>query len=563
MTSKSLLHIFLLLLGVNSQFLRFLHPPKEPFNYSSYSSVSTDENLEGKTLTSTAADQNVVYITKSGIVITNSNLNKESGNNTKARNRELSGVNSALLVNGGNLTMTGGTITTKIEEANALVVTNNGSIKITDTEITSTGSKSAIGIHSTFKGKVEANNIKITTQGNSSAALSTGRGEGSIICTGCNLTTNGYESPLINSKGNITISKTEGTATQSQAIVMKGKSEVTLEDSSYLKCNSLSHKKNKTHCAVKIHQSKPGDEHFGGSKFNCSNSTIEILETSSVYSTAPMFYVTNTKTQINLEECEFKYGSNIFLNIKGKSEFEHPSPNGGEVVLNLTNQTIEGDFIVDNKYRLTINLINSAIKGKINANNTAAKLVINLDKNSNITLTGNSYYTSLINEKTDGSNLINGSYNWTSVPEKEIKMPPKDGKPGSPRGPPPGNRTEGMPPFNGTKPHHNKTAPFNSTKPPHDDKPPFDPFKPPCDSSHPPPENPKAPGNNSTQKNQTTDPSPNAFSNKNNNNKNNTNIEDEDDDMSYDDIQQYVKNGGAKLNNYYYLTLILILTIIS
>ena len=189
-------------------------------------------------------------------------------------------------------------------------------------------------------------------------------------------------------------------------------------------------------------------------------------------------------------------------------------------------------------------------------------MAINLDKDSNITLTGNSYYTSLINEKTDGSNLINGSYNWTSVPEKEIKMPPKDGKPGDHRGPPHGNRPEGMPPFNGTKPHHNKTAPFNSTKPPRDDKPPFDPSKPPCDSSHPPPGNPKAPGNNSTQKNQ-TDTSPNAFSNKNNNNKNNTNIEDEDDDMSYDDIQQYVKNGGAKLNNYYYLTLILILTIIS
>ena len=276
-----------------------------------------------------------------------------------------------------------------------------------------------------------------------------------------------------------------------------------------------------------------------------------------------MFYVTNTKTQINLEECVFKYGSNIFLNIKGKSEFEHPSPNGGEVVLNLTNQTIEGDFNVDNRSRLTINLINSTIKGKINANNTAAKLVINLDNDSNITLTGNSYYTSLINEKTDGSNLINGSYNWTSVPEKEIKMPPKDGKPGDHRGPPPGNRPEGMPPFNCSKPHHNKTAPFNSTKPPRDDKPPFDPSKPPCDSSHPPPGNPKAPGNNSTQKNQTTDPSPNAFSNKNNNNNNNTNIEDEDDDMTYDDIQQYVKNGEEKLNSYYYLTLILILTIIS
>ena len=66
---------------------------------------------------------------------------------------------------------------------------------------------SAIGIHSTFKGKVEANNIKITTQGNSSAALSNER-EGNIICNGCSLSTSGFESPLIKSKGNVTLIKT-------------------------------------------------------------------------------------------------------------------------------------------------------------------------------------------------------------------------------------------------------------------------------------------------------------------------------------------------------------------
>ena len=35
-----------------------------------------------------------------------------------------------------------------------------------------------------------------------------------------------------------------------------------------------------------------------------------------------------------------------------------------------------------------------------------------MDKESEIILTGNSYYTEFKNEKTDGSNLINGTYSW-------------------------------------------------------------------------------------------------------------------------------------------------------
>ena len=229
MKSKSLFYISILLLGVHSQFLRFLHPqkaPKDHFNYSSYSSISTNENLESKTLSSKEPNQSVVYITKSGIVIKDSNLNKESRNTTKPRHKEISGLNSAVLVNGGNLTITGGKITTAVKDSDALVSTNKGSVKITDTEITSTGIKSSKGLSTSFKGKIEANNVKISTQGNSSAALSIER-EGNIIATGCSLSTSGFESPLIKSKGNVTLIKTEGNAKESQAIEIKGKSSVT------------------------------------------------------------------------------------------------------------------------------------------------------------------------------------------------------------------------------------------------------------------------------------------------------------------------------------------------
>ena len=84
--------------------------------------------------------------------------------------------------------------------------------------------------------------------------------------------------------------------------------------------------------------------------------------------------------------------------------------NGAEVILNLVNQNIEGDFIVDSDSELTINMKNSTIKGKINNNRAASELKIVMDSSSSIELTGNSYYSSISNEDKTGSNINNGSY---------------------------------------------------------------------------------------------------------------------------------------------------------
>ena len=497
MKTKAIFIISLLILGANSQFLRFLHAPKDSYDYSSYSSTSTNENLTGKTLSSTKADQSVVYVTESGITITDSNLNKESGDSSMTHNSEFYGVNAAVLVNGGELTISGGKITTAAKGANAVVATRKGNVTITDTEINSTATGSARGLHSTHGGKIEATNVKISTTGKSCATLATDRGEGIVTCTECTLSTAGAGSPLIYSTGDITVSKTEGTATGAQAVVVEGKNVVTVKESSNLKCNGNPNRKNVDQCGVMLYQSMSGDAKNGTGIFNCDKSTIEIQDSSSVYSTAPMFFVTNTQAEINLEECTFKYGSGIFLKAEETFEWGKRGANGGVVTLTLTNQDIEGDFVVDANSGLIINLVGASIKGKINEANTAAKIEINLDKDSSIELTGNSFYSALVNEKTDGSNLVNGTYNWTSFTEKEIKTSsgkPKDNGPNRPpRGPPPTNMTDGMPPFNSSRPPHDhmppfnsSRPPFNSSRPPHDGMPPFNSSRPPFNSSRPP-----------------------------------------------------------------------------
>jgi len=164
----------------------FVNPETNSYNYASYASVSTNTNLSGQTLSSSTSDQSVVYLTESEKTITNSNIQKQSGDSTDIENSEFYGVNAAVLVNGGELTMTGGTITTAAKGANSLCATNNGKVTISGTTITSTGESSARGLHATYGGEITASNVKISSSGGSCATLATDRGEGTVTCTDAN-----------------------------------------------------------------------------------------------------------------------------------------------------------------------------------------------------------------------------------------------------------------------------------------------------------------------------------------------------------------------------------------
>ena len=162
-----------------------------------------------------------------------------------------------------------------------------------------------------------------------------------------------------------------------------------------------------------------GDADTGTSTFNAKSSTMEILSTSSVYDSAPMFFITNTEAVINLENCTFTYGSDVFLDAEGTSEWGTSGSNGGSVTLKLTNQNIEGDLEIDESSSLSVTMVNSTIKGKINNSKNSATISITLDSASKITLTGNSYISSLNNADSTGSNIIKGSYSFADYSGNE------------------------------------------------------------------------------------------------------------------------------------------------
>ena len=388
---------------------------KSDYDYSSYKANITNQSLEEQIVTSLNIDESVVYITDTSeeFDIRDSTIRKISGNSSDFNKSELYGVNAAILVQGGTLSFKRGIIETEANGAYALVATNEASVSIKDATINSTADVSAKGLHTTFGGSIKASRMNIYTYGEYSPDISSEK-EGQIIsCKDCTLSTKGKGSPLVNSAGDITLKNSDGFAEGAQIAVIKGTNTFEIEGlESEFKCSASPSIGEIDQCGFMIYQSTYEDS-TGTVTFKCQDSNMEIIDTSPYYQTAPMFFITNTNAFILLERNEFKFGSNIFLSVKGTDIWGEKEKNGGNVTLTLKGQNIEGDFVVDNISYLTLILKDSSIIGTINPDKMAKKLVIYLRHGSKITLKGNSYYTEFYNDERDGSNLINGSFTWT------------------------------------------------------------------------------------------------------------------------------------------------------
>ena len=374
--------------------------------------VTTKESLN-ESYTSTKSDESVILVNRDGNAkIKNATVNKESGDTTNTENSDFYGVNSAVLVkSNGEATIKKSTIKTSAKGANAVFATgSNAKDYISNTKIETTGSSSSRGLDATYGGYIEADKVEITTQGGSCAALATDRGEGTIIANNSTLETNGSGSPIIYSTGNISIDNTKGIANGSQMVVIEGKNTATITNSS-LEASGKGNRGETDQAGIMIYQSMSGDAGEGTGTLNVSNSSLNIQEKSTYYKTAPMFFITNTTGIINIENTKLNYGSNILLSIKATSEWGNSGNNGGNVTLNSKNQSLKGNIEVDNLSTLNLNLQeNSNYTGTINKDNTAKEINIKLDKNSTITLTEDSYITSLENEDDTYSNINFNGY---------------------------------------------------------------------------------------------------------------------------------------------------------
>ena len=233
----------------------------------------------------------------------------------------------------------------------------------------------------------------------------------------------GRGSPLIYSTGNITVENTKGTAYVSQIACIEGKNSIEVTDSQltgYAEGNRQDGGEYVDLGGVFIYQSMSGDADVGTSLFTAKNSELAIAEDSSVYTTAPMFHITNTACIINLENTGLSFGSGVLLEATGQNQWGTEGSNGGVCELNTDSEDIEGNIIVDSISTLNWNMKNTAFDGAINS---TGNTTVNVGEGSTWTLTGDSTVSSL---ELSG-NIEYGEFSLTVDGQKYDKSNPFEG----------------------------------------------------------------------------------------------------------------------------------------
>lgn len=364
--------------------------------------ISSNTTNSGQEYSSTEGSQNALLVTGGTSTLTNTTITKTG--DSSGDNSDFYGTNAAVLVKTGTLNIKGGTVTTNGSHANGIFAYSNGTINISDTNIKTTSNNSG-AIMVTGGGTLTANNVTAETDGNSSAPIRSDRGGGTLTVNGGNYTSHGTGSPVIYSTADITVNNAKLTSTASEGVVVEGKNSVTLNNVIMEATNTKLNSNSETYKSIFIYQSMSGDAEVGTSSFTSKNSKI-------INNKGDIIFVTNTNTVIELENNEITNNDSegVFLRISA-SKWGNSGSNGGTVVLNAKNQIIKGDILVDSISTLDLSLKNgSSYLGAINNENTAKTINISLDSSSSLTLTGDSYITSLSNEKTDNSNINFNGY---------------------------------------------------------------------------------------------------------------------------------------------------------
>ena len=364
--------------------------------------ISSDTTTNGENYSSTTGSQNALLVTGGTSTLTNPTITKTG--DSDGDDSDFYGTNAGVLVKEGTLNINGGNITTQGSHANAVFAYSNGTINISDTNIKTTSNNSG-AIMVTGGGTLTANNVTAETEGNSSAPIRSDRGGGTLTVNGGTYTSHGTGSPVIYSTADITVNNSNLTSTASEGVVVEGKNSVTLNNTSLEATNTKLNGNSETYKAIFIYQSMSGDADVGTSSFTANNSKI-------VNNKGDIIFVTNTNTIIELENNEIINNdeAGAFLRVAA-AKWGKSGSNGGTVTLNAKNQKIEGDIIVDSISTLELSLKEgSEYIGKINNDNSAKSIKLTIDNSSKITLTGDTYVTSLEDEDTSYSNINFNGY---------------------------------------------------------------------------------------------------------------------------------------------------------
>lgn len=336
----------------------------------------------------------VIQVTNQGnYTLSEAELNKVSGLTTDKEASIYYGLNSGVLVrDSSTINLNKSKIHTYADYSTGLFARGlNTTANIDNVNIETVKSYSN-GIVASDSALVSIDNSKITTFGSKSPALRSIIEKSEIIINNSEIITSEKNSPLIHSSGKLTATNITGKSYNSHILTSDALNNITIKDSNFTSVLSTPSKG-----LINLYTEMEKYERilYNNASFTIEDSSITLSKNSPYYEEVPVFYITNTDININVNNTKINYGSNILFNITSNEEYGDKDDNSASVIFTSNDQDLTGDIILDEKSSINIFLNNTNYKGKINNANASKKVNIVLDKTTKWELTGDSYISVL------------------------------------------------------------------------------------------------------------------------------------------------------------------------
>lgn len=391
-----------------------VHDEEQPSLSAAETADGVSAEISGKTLSAEGRDESVVLAAGGArLTVSNSTL-KKSGDTTNDGQSNFYGLNASAVSSGGSaLTLSGVTIESAADGANAVFATGEGStISAKNVRITTTANSSR-GLDATYGGTVNAENVYIDTKGAHSAAFATDRGEGTIIVNGGTAATAGEGSPVIYSTGAISVKGITGRATGAEIACIEGKNSIAIDSSSLEGAGPN---------GIMLYQSFSGDAGIGTSSLVVKNSTLKST------SKGAFFYITNTNAKIAIANTNLSFPSGVLIRASGNNSergWGRRGANGGNLDFTAANIALTGDIECDAISSVNLDFGDgAAFTGAINSANAGA-VTLTLAKSATVRLTGDSYVEAISDTDKKFRNIISNGhniyYNKNAAANKSLK----------------------------------------------------------------------------------------------------------------------------------------------
>jgi hypothetical protein len=376
----------------------------EDLDYTAVNEYSEDAAVEGESISSTGTDENAVLVTdQATVTLSDATIDRTSAESTGGDNSSFYGIGAAVLAKDGTVSVTDSTITTDAAGGAGVFAYGDGTAYVSDSTIVTQQDTSG-GIHAAGGGTLYAWDLNVTTNGGSAAAIRSDRGGGTMVIDGGSYTSNGYGSPAVYCTADIAVNNADLTATGSEAVCIEGLNTLNLYDCN-LSGTMSDDSQNDCTWTVIVYQSMSGDSEIGNGTFAMDGGTL-------TSGNGGLFYTTNTECTITLKDVEIQPSDTnaFFLRCSGNNNLRGwgtSGNNGSDCLFTAIEQEMTGDVLWDSISQLDFYLTEgSQLTGAVMDDETYAGnggsgyANLYIDAGSTWIVTGDSTLTSLYNEGT-------------------------------------------------------------------------------------------------------------------------------------------------------------------